>query len=557
VDHDQRLQPRPLDGNSDGNLRCDIGAVEARPALANDTDADGIDDAVDADTAQFSRSFADVTGGTSTHGSIVSTGEQQVTITNAPGTAGVIASAAAGGGAQPAVISACGGEVTVQLAAGQSSTITCVTANAGPDQIIECASAAATPVTLNGSASSAAGGPPSFLWSVPGVTLNNANQAIASGGFPVGTKTATLTVSRGDEIATDTALVTVLDRKGPVLLAPPDVTAPSCTAVNLGQAVAADTCGGTVTIVNDAPASFKAGVFTVTWRAIDQFGNETAKTQRVTVGLGDNSACCPSGTNIVTGTSNNDTLNGTSGSDCILARGGQDTINGLGGGDFISGGAGDDVIDGGSGNDFIDGGSGQDTLRGGAGNDTLAGMDGDDQCFGGDNDDTLRGGQGQDRLFGENGNDSLFGDDGDDTLDGGAGNDLLNGGGLQDQCADTSGTNTFQLCQNQPGSFGPLAVSFTITSSTSTSFCASLAVTNPTASTATSWGVTFRLTSATITTRTNGLFSGTTGTVRVVPSVAGNQTIGAGATDNSVSFCANRAVAGSPPPVLISTQATF
>jgi Ca2+-binding RTX toxin-like protein len=556
VDHDQRLQPRHLDGNSDGDDECDIGAVEVRPVSALDLDADGIENSVDAAPSVFSMAFLDVSGGSSTNGFIVSTGQQFLTITNAVN-GGVTVTAAAGGGAQPAIISACGGEVTVQVAAGQTITITCVTANAGPDQIVECVSGGTTPVTLNGSASSAAGGPPTFQWSVPGVVLQNANQAIASGGFPLGTKTATLTVTRGAAVATDTALVTVLDTKAPVLLQPPDVVAATCTSVSLGQAVATDTCGGPVTIVNNAPASFRAGVHTITWRAIDQFGNEAVKTQRVTVGLGDNSACCPVGTNIINGTSNNNTLNGTAGADCILGRGAQDTINGLGGNDFISGGDGNDVIDGGSGNDFVEGGTGQDTVRGGTGNDTVLGGDGDDLCFGGDNDDTVRGGQGQDRLFGENGNDSLFGDIGDDILDGGAGNDSLNGGGLHDQCTGGPGTNTFFMCQNQPNSFGPLTASFAVTGDWGTGFCVGLSARNPTANLAQSWGVTFELTNATIYTSWNGLYGGATGTVTVLPSMSWNQTLDPGETDATIGFCANRTVSGSPPPTVLNTQATF
>jgi hypothetical protein len=321
-------------------------------------------------------------------------------------------------------------------------------ANAGPDQIVECTVNGAAVVTLNGMGS---GGPAgtTLLWSAPQVAIQNPTQVIATGSFPVGTKTVTLLVSQAATTRSDTAQITVRDTTAPVLTVPADVTAPTCTGVTLGQATATDGCGGTVTIVNNAPATFKAGTYTVTWRAIDRYGNEAVKTQVVTVGIGDNSACCPSGSHIVVGTSNNDTLTGTSGVDCILGKGGQDTIKGLGGNDFLSGGDGNDVIEGGDGNDFIDGGTGQDTLRGDNGNDTLVGGDGDDVCFGGNNDDLLRGGQGKDQLFGEAGNDSLFGEADDDRLDGGDGNDALNGGGLHDVCIGGTGTNSFTLCETQ------------------------------------------------------------------------------------------------------------
>lgn len=108
-----------------------------------------------------------------------------------------------------------------------------------------------------------------------------ANQSIATGSFPLGSTTATLTVSAGVHSATDSTLVSVLDRTPPVLSLPPDVTTPTCTGVSIGQATAVDGCGGPVIVVNDASATFKAGTRIVTWRAIDQFGNVALATQRV------------------------------------------------------------------------------------------------------------------------------------------------------------------------------------------------------------------------------------------------------------------------------------
>jgi Ca2+-binding RTX toxin-like protein len=147
---------------------------------------------------------------------------------------------------------------------------------------------------------------------------------------------------------------------------PPDITTASCGAIDLGTP---DACGaGTVTVTNDAPAKLRPGTTTVTWTARDGAGHTVTATQRVTLLLGDDPACCPAGTNIVVGTSNNDVLNGTTGNDCILGRGGQDTINGLGGDDLVSAGDGDDVVSGGIGNDVLFGGSGQDRLTGDGGN---------------------------------------------------------------------------------------------------------------------------------------------------------------------------------------------
>jgi RTX calcium-binding nonapeptide repeat (4 copies) len=270
------------------------------------------------------------------------------------------------------------------------------------------------------------------------------------GPFPFGTTQVTLTVT--DPVGaseTCTAVVTVSDADELAFtFVPPDITTTACGSIDIGMATATGSCsGGAVTITNNAPAQFPPGTTLVTWTATDSSGNSITATQRVTVILTDNPACCPAGTNIIVGTSNNNTLNGTAGPDCILGLGAQDTINGLGGNDFISGGDGNDNINAGSGNDVVFGGSAQDILVGGTGADSMDGGDGDDTVRGGDGNDTLRGGQGQDQVFGENNNDTLFGDSGDDRLDGGAGNDNLVGGENNDRCIGGTGTNTFAQCE--------------------------------------------------------------------------------------------------------------
>ncbi len=253
---------------------------------------------------------------------------------------------------------------------------------------------------------------------------------------------------------------------------PPAITISACTGVNIGQATATDPCG--VTITKNAPATYPLGTTTVIWTAKDKAGNVATAAQAVTTMLGDDPSCCPAGSHIVLGTSNNDVLTGTSGSDCMLGRGGQDRIAGGGGNDYISGGAGDDtitgddgndrlyggtgqdVINGGNGNDFIDGGDGVDQLTGDAGDDTLVGGQGtdhiyggggndalfggadDDFLFGGDGADRLVGGGGNDRLMGETGDDSLFGQEGDDVLDGGTGHNVFDGGSGHNQCIDNA-----------------------------------------------------------------------------------------------------------------------
>jgi Ca2+-binding RTX toxin-like protein len=317
--------------------------------------------------------------------------------------------------------------------------------NAGPNLVLECSASGRATGTLSGSVQSA--GTPSYSWTAPGAQLQTPTQASTSGSFPLGNTTATLTVTLGGATASDSALVSVLDTRDPVITPPADVYPATCGAANIGQATATDACGSNVTIVNDAPATYRAGVTVVTWRAIDSLGNESQATQRVIVALGDNSNCCPVGANIITGSANNDNLTGTAGVDCILGLGGQDVINGAGGNDVISGGEGNDTIDGGAGNDAIQGGGGQDQLRGGENDDALMCNDGDDSAWGGNGNDLLFGGLGQDKLYGEAGNDQLSGHDGTDRLEGGAGNDTLNGGPASDTCLGGAGSNTLIACE--------------------------------------------------------------------------------------------------------------
>lgn len=399
---------------------------------------------------------------------------------------------------------------------------------------------------------------------------------------------------------------------------PPDITTSNCGTIDIGQARAVDVCNsGTVTITNNRPAKFSPGTTLVTWTATDAGGRTTTATQRVTLRLLDDPACCPTGTNIILGTSNNNNLTGTIGNDCILGRGAQDTINGLGGNDFISGGHGDDVINSGSGNDVVFGGPGQDQLTGDIGNDTLFGDDGDDTLNGGTGTDTLRGGQGQDTLNGNDQNDTLFGEFGDDTLNGGAGDDALVGGlGSADNCIGGTGVNTFATCETPatnsctdgvtngtetgldcgggcalgcgigvgcisgndcasvlcsvgvcaPSSgiatsvAGLLQASFTITSDWGAGYCAALDVINNALQPTVYWNVQVNIPQATTYTTWNGFFTANTGLATIFP--AGNNNfnfkIEPGATDNSIGFCANRNPGtGALPSVLNATGQYF
>jgi len=317
-------------------------------------------------------------------------------------------------------------------------------ANAGPDQNV-CQGS----VTLDGFATTDPNNNLATLVWLEGTTQ------IATGPNP------TVNLSPGTHVITlqafdakgardvDTVTITVNPTPLPVFtFVPAPITTTSCGAISVPNATATVACG-TVTVTRSGPTSFFAGESTVTFTATSSAGRVATATTTVTVVLNTNAACCPPGTNVIVGTSNNNVITGTSGNDCILGLGGQDTINGGSGNDFIAGGDGNDTVNGGNGNDVLFGGSGQDAVNGGLNDDLLYGDDGDDILHGNDGNDRLHGGQGQDDLFGDNHNDQLFGNDGDDDLFGGTGNDLLNGGGLHDECTGGGGTDTFAACEVQ------------------------------------------------------------------------------------------------------------
>lgn len=277
----------------------------------------------------------------------------------------------------------------------------------------------------------------------------------ATGPFGPGIQNLTLTCTDEEGAsASCTSQVTLVDTTPPALNCPVSVNT-LCTGPNGAVATysvtASDNCGvvGTPSCSPTSGTQFALGTRLAACTVSDTSANASACNFNITVNLGDNPVCCPTGTNVMLGTSNGDTLNGGTGRDCILGRGGQDTINGNGGNDLISGGEGNDIISGGIGNDQCFGGAGQDQVRGNAGDDFMSGGDGDDLCYGGDNLDVILGGQGQDQLFGENHNDTLVGETGDDRLEGGSGDDSLDGDGAHDICIGGPGTDVFLVCESQ------------------------------------------------------------------------------------------------------------
>ena len=458
-------------------------------------------------------------------------------------------------------------------------------------------------VTIEGAAISVGGVPQD-----PPVFLTN-NEGTFPSAFPSGDVIVrwTATDGNGHTSFVDQTFQLRADHTGPVFdLVPPDVTTAQCSGPALGQPAATDSCGGTVTFSKNAPSKFPLGSNLVTWTATDARGNTRTATQRVTVLLGNDAACCPAGTNVIVGTSTNNTLTGTNGADCILALGGQDTINGNGGNDFISGGEGNDIINGGDGNDMLFGGTGQDTVNGNNGNDTLFGGDGDDTLVGGPNDDVLRGGQGQDLLQGQDGNDQLFGETGTDNLQGGNGDDVLAGGeATNDSCDGGVGANVFEKCElGAPNSCsdaslngsetavdcgggcascadtfacaaggdclsnvcssgvcqglpGGIAVKIVVDSDFGSGYCVHLDVTNDTGAPTVTWSASLNMNGGSIYTSWKAAFTPATGVVGATPTEPASMVIAPGLTSGVSGFCANRSVQNGSLPFMLSAAGSY
>jgi hypothetical protein len=118
-------------------------------------------------------------------------------------------------------------------------------------------------------------------------------EAVADGVAPtvhfpgVGVYPINLTVSDDDDSGNCNAIVTIEDTTLPTISAPMDVTAecdgPLGAAVDIGMAVASDSCDAFPVISNDAPALFPIGMTTVTWKATDASGNMGTDTQTITI----------------------------------------------------------------------------------------------------------------------------------------------------------------------------------------------------------------------------------------------------------------------------------
>jgi len=118
-------------------------------------------------------------------------------------------------------------------------------------------------------------------------SISNNAASVFPGGIPVGANNqVTFSVTDDDtNVGQAVASITVVDRGAPLISAVDDITfnSPSGAVVPVSQTeiasflssvTASDDVEGSITVSNDAPASFPEGITTVTFSAVDSVGNE-------------------------------------------------------------------------------------------------------------------------------------------------------------------------------------------------------------------------------------------------------------------------------------------
>jgi hypothetical protein len=162
-------------------------------------------------------------------------------------------------------------------------------ADAGEDQVVECASHTGTSVTLDGSASSDpdAGQTLSYEW------RDAANNVVGTSAqvtltLPLGTHVFTLTVEDGHGgTASDGVQIVVQDTTPPtltltsnsvtVVIPTAGATSVSVDVLAASGAAASDICDDTVALAHNGPAQFPLGTTIVTISATDDSGNVSQK----------------------------------------------------------------------------------------------------------------------------------------------------------------------------------------------------------------------------------------------------------------------------------------
>lgn len=164
-------------------------------------------------------------------------------------------------------------------------------ANAGPDQLLD-ATGGATPVTLDGSASSTdpAGGPLRYKWLKGTVVLADTLSPTTTVYLSPGLHVLTLVVTNSrNETASDGVNITIRNTQPPSITCPQNIVKPTDPGVCSAQAsfpppVAQSPAGGeTVSCDHTSGSHFPAGVTPVTCTVVDRLGNSASCSFIVTV----------------------------------------------------------------------------------------------------------------------------------------------------------------------------------------------------------------------------------------------------------------------------------
>jgi DNA-binding beta-propeller fold protein YncE len=163
---------------------------------------------------------------------------------------------------------------------GTAPVVVVVVADAGPDQMVECAGSL-TPVTLNGTASTG-GGTLTYTWEEGATTLGTGATLMVS--LPTGVHTITLTVeSSGGGSDEDTVMITIADNIAPTLTlnGPNPMTVECHTGFIDPGATANDGCAGDLTssiTVSGTVNPDVVGNYTLTYKVSD--GTHTTSVDR-------------------------------------------------------------------------------------------------------------------------------------------------------------------------------------------------------------------------------------------------------------------------------------